>query len=299
MAPGAQGGQDPPRVRQIPLDRNAVLERPDRGILDRRAHRGIGLAGDRGHGRHQPGELRRKGERAQPPASGPAPFGQPGTDDRAFGIEARDRHVRALVMQLSVDLVGEQNHPEAPGDRGQRLQFLRGIAAAVRVARIIQDEDARPVRVGAADFFHAPRGDAPVLLERRVDDVDGPPDDVGLRRVRDPRRRRHEQFAVEDELQQEQEFLGPGADQHALGPGRDAVLLLVEFRHRLAQGGQAGHGQIVFFVGMLLERVHHVGRHRKRRLPETERGNAAPFAAQRHTAFVDGQRGRRCESPDA
>ena len=132
-----------------------------------------------------------------------------------------------------------------------------------------------------------------------MDDVDRAPDDVGLRGVRHPRRRRHEQFAVEDELQQEQEFLGPGSDEHALRLGRDAVLLLVEFGDRLAQGGQAGHGQIVFFVGVLLERVHHVGRHRKRRLPETERGDAPPLAAQRPTAFVDGQRGRRFESPYA
>ena len=299
VTPAPQRGQDPPRVRQIPLDRNPVLEGPDRGILNRRAHRGVGFAGDRGHGRHQPGELRRKGERPQPPAPGPAPFGQAGTDDRALGIEARDRHVPALVMQLPVDLVGQQNHPEPPGDRGQGFEFLRGIAAAVRVAGVIQNEDARPVRVGAADFFHAPRGDAPVLLERRVDDVDRASDDVGLRGVRHPGRRRHEQFAVEDELQQEQEFLGPGSDEHALGLGRDAVLLLVELGDRFAQGGQAGHGQIVFFVGVLFERVHHVGRHGKRRLPETERGDAPPLAAQRPTAFVDGQRGRRFESPYA
>ena len=133
----AQGRQNTPDVREIAFDRNAILERPDGRILNRGTDRGIGLAGHGSHGFHQPVQVGRKGKRPQPPPTGPTPFGQTGTDNGSFRIEAGNRHVRALMMQLTINFIRQQNHPKPSCDRSQLLEFVRRIAASLGIPRII------------------------------------------------------------------------------------------------------------------------------------------------------------------
>ena len=195
-----QGRQNPPDVREIAFNRNTVLKRPGGRVLNRGTDRRIGFAGHGCHRCHQPVQVRRKGKRPQPPAAGSAPFGQPGTDDGSFRVETGNRHMRPPVMQLTINFIGQQNHSEPPRDRGQLFEFVCRITAPLGVARIIQHQNTRPVRVGLANGFQASRGDAPVLLERRLYQGDGPPDDARLRDIRYPGRRRHEQFAIKSQL---------------------------------------------------------------------------------------------------
>ena len=109
-------------------------------------------------------------------------------------------------MELTINFIGQQNHPEPPRDRGQLFKFVRRIAAPFGVSRIIQYENTRPVRIGFADGFQALGGDPPVLFEYGWDKIDGATDDASLRDIGHPGRRRHEQFAVKSQLQEEQEF---------------------------------------------------------------------------------------------
>ena len=128
--PPSQGSQDAPRPAQVFIDLLVLLKGPDGGVLDRCASRGERLAGHRCHRILQPSETSRKCENAQPPTTGTAPFAQASAENGPLWVEWNDRGMLPLVVQLAVDLVGQQDDPVFPRHLGERSQLIERVRRA-------------------------------------------------------------------------------------------------------------------------------------------------------------------------
>ncbi len=297
MTPGERR-QNAARLEQVVLQLGAALEGGDRRVLNRRRHRGVGFTGHRGHGLAQPVQVVRKGEGAQPPAAGAAPFAQPAADDGALRVVAGNGLVRAVIVQLAVDLVAEQNQTVAPGHLGQRPQLLFVEAVAVGVGRRIEDHQTRAPRIPGAQIFQGLGGGLPAVGAGGRQPVHLAPDDARLRRVGHPAGRGDHQVAVIDQLQDEHQLLGTGADHDVVRGKRHALPALPVAGHGPAQGRQPQHRQVILGGGVLAQGADHGGRHRKRRLPQPELEHRAPPGKQFVTEFVDGEGGGHPQATD-
>lgn len=135
-------GEDAPDVPEVSFDDDTADKSPDGGVLDGGTDGGVGFAGDRSHGVKEPIEGGGKGEGAESPASGTAPFGDAGGDDGAFGIEAGDGYVFTGVVELPVDFVGKDDQFVLAGDFSDFFEVVGGIGQAVGIGRVIQDKQA-------------------------------------------------------------------------------------------------------------------------------------------------------------
>ena len=263
MMPGERS-QDTARLEQIVLQLGTALEGSDRRVLNRRRHRGVGFTGDGGHGLAQPVQVVRKGEGAQPPAAGAAPLAQAAADDGALRVVAGDGLMRPLIVQLAVNLVAEQNQTVAPGHLGQRAQLLFVKAVAVGVGRRVEDHQTRPPRIPGTQSIQGLGGGLPVVGASGRQPVHLAADDARLGRVGHPARRGDHQVAVIDQLQDEHQLLGTGADHDVVRGERHPLPALPVTGHGPAQGRQPQHRQIVLGGGVLAQGADHGGRHRKR-----------------------------------
>ena len=122
-------------------------------------------------------------------------------------------------------------------------------------------------------------------------------DDAGLGRVGHPAGARDQQVAVVGQLQHEQQLLGTRADQHVL-PGTAHALAAVDVASDgFAQAFQTFDWKIVFFVGVLLERIDHAIRHRERRLPQPQFDDVLAFGAELVAELIDAQGGGGLDAP--
>ena len=102
-------------------------------MLDRGADAGVGLRCRSGHRIEQPAHLWWEEERPDSPATRPAPLAQTRTDDGPLRIEARQRHVRSLVVDLAVDFVTDDDQLVLARDAGDVVELGRVKAEACRV----------------------------------------------------------------------------------------------------------------------------------------------------------------------
>jgi hypothetical protein len=112
-------------------------------------------------------------------------------------------------------------------------------------------------------------------------------EDLGLRRVGNPRRRRDHDLAVEHHLQQEHQLLRAGADQHVLAGGRHAVAALVVLGDGLAQLRQPTHSKVGLLRGVRAQRLDDGARHGERRLAQAQARDHTALALQLGRALVD------------
>ena len=167
-----------------------------------------------------------------------------------------------------------------------------------RIARVIEHEEAGSpvILVTPEGLLEQIRSELPLVCGGRLDDLDRAADDSSLGQVGNPARTRYDDLAVEGQLQEEHQFLGAGPYEYAIGMGGDPIVLAVECRNRLAQGGQAAYGQVVLFRRRETECLYHGIRHGERRLPQSEPVHVAAGILERFALFVDAEGGRDADS---
>jgi len=91
----------------------------------------------------------------------------------------------------------------------------------------------------------------PVVLPPGRDAADGPSENLGLGRVRNPRGKRNQKIAVIDERKKKHQLLRAGSDQNlGAGPG-DALAAAMVLGHRFPQGCEPAHREVMLLVGVL------------------------------------------------
>ena len=293
-----EGAQDPPDVPEVPLEAQSPLERAHRGVLDRRRSRRVRLARDGRHRLEQPTHRGREHERPEAPTARPAPLGQAAADDRPLGVEARDRDVLSLVMQFAVDLVGEQHDAVLARDAGDFPQVDFLVGRTRRVARVVEDEDARSLRIFAAQRRDRVRRDSVPVLRGGRQPTHLPADDTGLRRVGHPGGGGDDEVAVVDELEKEHQLLAARSDQHVVGGHSDALSAAMVVGDRRAQGRQAPDRQVSLLVGVGLQLFDDRARDGERRLPETQLVDVPALRDEAVARLVDGDRRGVAEPAD-
>ena len=214
------------------------------------------------------------------------------------GVEACDGRVPTPVVDLAVDLVGEQDHAVPARHFRQLLQGVHAVRLARGVGRVVQDHESGTGGIRATDRVQLGGLERPAVFRCRRDPPDVPSDDVSLGGVGDPARGRDHEIPVVGELEDEHQLLRAGADQDVLGGPLDAVAPCVVVRDRLSQRGKALYGEIFLFVGMGPQRLDHRLWNREGRLPEPETVDLSALGLQNPTPLVDGQGRRLVEPPD-
>ena len=106
-------------------------------------------------------------------------------------------------------------------------------------------------------FLQLLRGQKPTIVATGWQPVNMSAYDMGLRGIRDPTWSWNDQVSVVDQLQDEHQFLGTGADQNMVGVEVQVLSALVVFCNGLLQGWQTTHRQVVFLMSIRLKFFHY------------------------------------------